>query len=82
MLSTVNFTIPSNLFILTMNFFLFFKREIYIRNDHLKWALESALIVPSARKKAGISMARGFRDRPSAFDFGIAKIGGRKWMGL
>lgn len=65
MLSTVSLNHVSTLFIL-MSFFL--KRELYIRNDHLKWALGGAVIVPSAWRKAGTRMARGFGARPAGFD--------------
>lgn len=57
-ISTVNLAIHSN-------FFHFLKKkEIYIKNDSLKWTLGSAVIVPSARKKV-----RGFRATPTGFDF-------------
>lgn len=63
MISTVNLTVLSNLFILT-TFFLFFKREIYIRNDNLRVPGK-----PSARKKEGTSMVRGLGARPVRFNF-------------
>ena len=52
------------LFVLFYFFRFSKKEEIYIRNDSLKWALGSAVIVLSARKKV-----RGFRTTPIGFDF-------------
>lgn len=61
MISVVSLTIPSNLFILTT---IFFKRDIYIRNDNLR-----GLGKPSARKKEGTDIVRGLGVRPVRFNF-------------